>query len=632
MRKKNILILFCLILYIGVHAQSRYTTTNTKAINAYERSAIYLNQQLYNTAIKELQTSLKYDSTFLEAHHRLADIYKTQKEYTKAIHEYLKIVDANPNFTKQLNFLLGECYFSIGDYQKAKNLFEKYLDQDQLTQTKIEKTKKYLINCNFSIEAIKNPVPYKPTNLGPNVNTKFQEYLPTITADDNVLIFTRKTTGEDFFISTKNYEEWGLAIPLSNTVNTKGNEGAQCITPDGQYLFFAACNRPDGYGKCDIYSSKLTGNTWSVPENLGAPINTNYWESQPSISADGKTLYFVSDRKGGFGKNDIWKTTYLSNNKWSNPVNLGPNINTAEDEISPFIHPDNKTLYFSSDGWPGFGEKDIFFSRKTDSNNWSTPTNLGFPINTPQEESSLFVSNDGKKAYFASNNLGGFGELDLYTFELYEEARPEIVTFVKGVVSDKKTQAKLQAYFEIIDVQSGDVLIQSNTNDLTGQFLASLPVGKIYALNVNKEGYLFYSDNFSLVEKKNSEPFILNIPLQRIEVGNKITLKNIFFETGSFKIRNESRFELNKLISFLKTNPLVSVEIGGHTDNIGEDKINQLLSVNRAKAVFDYLVGAGIAPERLTYKGYGKNVPVDSNTTESGRANNRRTEIIILRN
>jgi outer membrane protein OmpA-like peptidoglycan-associated protein/tetratricopeptide (TPR) repeat protein len=626
------LFLFLSLSSLLLFAQTDYSTTNKKAISYYERAGVYVDQRLYNSAIKELQNALVLDSNFLEAQHRIADIYRIQKEYLKAKEGYMKVLRIKENFSPQSSYYLAECYFKLSDYYNAKIWFEKFLLQEGISDKRKTAAQKYIIHCSFAAEAIKHPVPYDPKNLGPSINTRAEEYLPTITADDSTLIFTRKNVTEDFYISAKTTNGWELARPLSNKINTSGNEGAQCISPDGQYLFFAGCDRKDGLGKCDIYYSKLIGNEWSEPKNLGEPVNSPAWESQPTLSADGKTLYFVSDRRGGQGSYDIWQSRFLSEGKWSEPRNMGPNINTAEEEISPFIHPDNQTLYFGSQGWPGFGEYDIFFSKKKNDGTWDKPKNIGYPINTPEDENSLFISNDGKQAYFASSNLKGMGGVDLYSFDLYQEARPQPVTFVKGYVRDKNTGQKLRADFEIIDIASGDTLTQSNSNALSGQFLASLPVGKDYALNVNKENYLFYSDNFSLENKSYTDPFIIYVDLQKIEVGNKIALKNIFFETNSFKLKNQSKFELNKLVQFLKTNPKVILEIGGHTDNTGDDKSNLLLSNNRAKTVYDYLIKNGITAVRLKYKGYGETSPVDSNTTEKGKANNRRTEVKIIGN
>ena len=611
-------------------AQNTLSSKNAKALSAYQRSNIAINQRLYNTAIRDLEEAIRVDANFVEAHFRLADVLKITKDFRRSLAEYQIVKSQNPNISKHLDYELGEVYFMLHVYDTALMYFENYSKVLDLSENRQRELNKYLKNTRFSVEAVKKPVPYQPENLGLNINTPNQEYLPTITADDSTLIFTRRSNQEDFYISKRTASGWDKAVTLSNAINTTGNEGAQCISPDGQYLYFAGCSRADGFGKCDIYYSKLVGNEWSKPVNIGEPINTMYWESQPSISPDGKTLYFVSDRKGGYGSYDIYRSNYLGNGKWSRPVNLGPSINTEGVEFSPFIHNDNTTLYFSSNGWPGFGENDIFYSRKNSNGTWGPAQNLGYPINTSQEESSLFISNDGKKAFFASSTLKGQGGLDLFTFELHEAARPLPVTYVKGLVFDKLTKNKLGSTIEIIDISNGDTVAQTNSNEASGQFLASLPSGKTYAFNVYSDGYLFYSDQFELKNKRTVEPFKLMVPLEPIKVGAKIALRNIFYESGSYKLKNESMYEITKLVQFLKENADVRIEISGHTDNTGVDQANLTLSTNRAKSVYDWLIKQGIAADRLVYKGYGKSQPLEPNTTEAGKAKNRRTEIKII--
>lgn len=629
--KKHFILIVLFLLSVSCFAQEKLSSSNARALSAYQRSNLSINQKLYNTAVRDLEEALRHDPNFLEAHYRLGDVYKIQYQFRKALEAYQFVEKTNPYLTKHLGFEIAECYFNLHRYDSALFYFEAYAQTPDLSENRKKILNKYLVNARFSAEQILKPVPYEPKNLGPNINTANQEYLPTVTADDSTIIFTRRSNHEDFYISSRVDESnWTKAVSLSNIINTSGNEGAQCISPDGQYLYFAGCGRADGLGKCDIYYSKLEGNAWSKPQNIGAPINSPYWESQPSISPDGKTIYFVSDRKGGYGSYDIYLSRYLGNGKWSNPVNLGPNINTDGSELSPFIHSDNQTLYFSSDGWPGFGEHDIFMSKKQANKMFEKAKNIGYPINTSQEESSLFISNDGKKAMFASANLEGFGGIDLYAFELYEEARPNKVTFVKGNVFDKTNQQKLFSNVEIIDVATGDTVAQTTSNELSGLFLASIPVGKTYAFNVYREGYLFYSDQFVLKNTKNVLPYYLPVPLSPITIGAKISLKNIFFETNSFTLQNESKYELMKLKEFLKSNAAVRIEISGHTDNVGADAANQTLSTNRAKSVYNQLIKLGIEPNRLVFKGYGKSQPVDVNTTEAGRANNRRTEIKII--
>ncbi|MGZ3820401.1 MAG: OmpA family protein, partial [Mucilaginibacter sp.] len=462
------------------------------------------------------------------------------------------------------------------------------------------------------------------------INTADDEYFPAITADENTLIFTRKiNNNEDFYKSIKVDGKWQTATFLSDRINTaRFNEGAQSLSQDGKVLFFTGCNRPDGLGRCDIYVSQKKGNDWGKPFDLSPPVNTPGWESQPSISADGRTLYFVSNRKGGYGGYDIWKST-LTEKGWSEPENLGPNINTSMDEQSPFIHPDDSTLYFCSDGWPGMGGKDLFVSRLGKDGKWQKPENLGYPINSSGDENGLTLTANGNYAFFSSNKLSGQGGFDIYTFELPENLRPHRVTYVKGIVLDAVTKQPLESAVEIVDLAKNIPVYQDYSSPEQGDFLATLTTGKDYGLNISRDGYLFYSANFSLAGHEDKNPFDITALLQPIEVGNKVILKNIFFDTNKFDIKTESKPELQKLINFLTLNRNVHIEVSGHTDNVGSDQFNQTLSENRAKAVYQYLVANGVDASRLVFKGYGETQPIASNDNDEGRSRNRRTEFKI---
>nr|MBA3970872.1 PD40 domain-containing protein [Bacteroidota bacterium] len=498
----------------------------------------------------------------------------------------------------------------------------------------------------FAINAIKNPVPFDLKNMGTAINSSLDEYFPAVTADEQTILYTRnnrteaKHLQEDFLVSKKIDNVWQAAVPIGSGINTSGNEGAPCLSSDGQVLFFVACAESAdgayaggrrGFGSCDIFYAEKEGENWSKPFNMGSIINTNQFESQPSFSADGKTLYFVSARPGGIGETDIYSSTLKPDNSWGAPRNLGPMINTPGKEETVFIHPDGKTLYFGSNGHVGMGGLDLYVSRMNSKGQWGSPVNLGYPINTYGDENSILVATSGNVAYMASNRAGGQGGLDLYQFDLYEAARPGKVTYAKGEVFDVKTKAPLGAHVELLDLETGLVVLESNANTSNGEFLMSLPVDKNYALNVSHSGYLFYSENFSLKELADQgKPFILKVPLQPIEVENVIELKNVFFETAKFDLKPESKAELNKLVAFLTVNKTMKGELSGHTDNLGDKKMNQVLSQNRAKAVYDYLIANGINAARLTYKGYGDTKPKVANDTDEHRQMNRRTEFKVI--
>ena len=631
---KIILIVFCLV-PLALFAQKQVSSTNKQAQKAYEQARQYISYKLFDKAISELNQAVALDNSFLAAYQQLGDLYRKSGNFSKALNNYRKILEIDPEFHPLTYFGIAESELNTGDYANAKQHFNKYLTYPDLSTLSKEKINKYISDCTFSLEALKRPVLFKPVNMGPAINTTEDEYLPVITADEEMIIFTRQANrNEDFYKSIKRNGEWSASEFLSKEINTSNfNEGAQNISPDGNYLFFTGCNRPDGLGRCDIYISKREGNDWSKPFNIGGPVNTAGWESQPSISADGRTLYFVSTRQGGYGGYDIWSSELNSDGTWSGPVNLGPDINTAYDEQSPFIHPDNESLYFSSNGWPGLGNKDLFLSRKAYSGEkqtgWQKPENLGFPINTFAEESGLSISNSGKLAFFSSNQKEGYGKLDIYSFELPEKMKPKTVTYVKGKVFDNTSKEELEAQIQITNLKNEKTIYDEITDPENGQFLATLPAGNSYGLTVSKEGYLFYSQNFTLTGDHENKPFSIEVPLQKIEIGGMVILNNIFFETNKYDLLPESKTELQQLIFFLKENPTISIEIGGHTDNIGEDESNLILSKNRAKTVYEYLIINKIPLKNISFKGYGESQPISDNTTEQGRKNNRRTEFKI---
>jgi outer membrane protein OmpA-like peptidoglycan-associated protein len=629
---KKIIIVF-LVLLINQIAFSQ----NGEASELIKSAKINFQQKKYENAIKVLNQAKKLDKYNIDIYFLYGEIYYELNKMDEIINLYTEASKEIGDKEPIIFLMLGNTQISNGDYVNAEINLNKYLLNKNAEQRYLQHVKHDIEVCKFAINAKNNPVPFNPENLGAGVNSKYDEYLPALNAEENTLVFTRKLPSsidgseqEDFYISNKNDKIWQNSKAIGNNVNTDNNEGAQSLSADGKYLFFTACNRPDGLGGCDIYLTKKGDNgSWTKPINIGEPINTEDWESQPSISPDSKTLYFTSNRKGGKGKLDIWKSTIGKDGKFGSPINLGDSVNTKDNEISPFIHVDNKTLYFSSDGKIGMGGFDLYKINKSSDSTWGSPLNLGYPINTNTDENSLIVNAQGNIAYYASNRENGYGGIDLYKFELYKEAQPQSVTYFKGKIFDEKTKLPLNAKFELIDLDNDTVLIEAYSNKKTGEFLICIPTDKNYMLNVNKEQYIFYSDNFLLKSEKQSKHFIKDIPLSKIEKGNKLVLKNIFFDTDSYNLKEESKIELRKLINFLIDNQGINIEIGGHTDNVGNDVHNFELSENRAKTVKSYLVLNKISENRLTYKGYGETQPIATNETEEGKSQNRRTEFII---
>jgi len=648
MKLKSLLLpitfLILLLSFTGVSAQTSPLSTKSKKATALFTEAIdYYNRKDFTKAMRILDKAIQDDPVFVEAFILKGDIFSEEHYPREAIGQYKKSIVANPDFSQVLYFIVANVELQTGLYEDARKDYEKFLSYPDQPKDKQAKASKNIKSCDFGISSMAHPVPFKPKNLGDSINSQYDDYINAITADDQQLFLTRKLPrvhhvptestefNEDFYKAVKTDSVWHKAINLGPPVNTEENEGALCISPDGKYIFFAACNRPDGFGSCDLYWSKKTGDIWSDPKNLGSVVNSSAWDSQPSFSSDGKTLYFASTRQGGKGSSDIWKTELQPDGSWSVPINLGDSINTAFEEMAPFIHPDNRTLYFGSRGHQGMGGFDLFYSRMDADGKWTTPVDLGYPINTYADEINLVVNAKGDVAYISSDKLGGKGGMDIYSFKLYKEAQPVMVTYFKGIVFDKETKKRLEAKFELIDLAIGKTVSCSFSDPVSGEFLLSLPTEKDYGLNVSKPGYLFYSDHFALRgENSKMKPFIYNVPLQPIRVGETVILKNIFFDTDKYDLKEESLSELAKLIQLLQGNPEIHIELSGHTDNHGSADHNIVLSRNRAQAVYDYLIVNGIAKERLSYSGFGMTRPIDTNDTETGRANNRRTEFKVV--
>jgi len=645
---KHTIFIILLILNISAFAQT-FSSKNKKATEYFLKALSRYNSYNYEEAVYWSEQALKKDKNFIEVYYLLSDIFGETKNYDEQIKALKKAISLKPDKPAQVYFTLAKTELKTGKYEAAKKDFE--------LLKKYDKSNKYgaqaellIKKCDFGIEAIKNPVEFNPVNLGKNINSEYDEYLPGLTADESTLIFTRLIPSgrmsvdgiyekqEDFFISKKENGIFMPAEPFGFPLNTGGNEGAQSISADGRLLFFTSCEYEKGksahgktYGSCDIYVSEKEGGTWGKPKNLGPQVNSKYWESQPSFSADGKTLYFASNRPGGKGGIDIWKTEMKEDGTWTEPVNQGDSVNTPGHDQSPFIHYDGKTLYFSSDGHPGMGKSDLFLSRKDKNGHWQKPENLGYPINTFDEEVSLTVNAKGDKAFFASSKKSEFGGIDLYTFDITGKNKPLPVTYVSGIVFDKETGERISAEIKLYDIKTGKETARTHSDKINGKYLVCLPAGKDFAFKVSQKGYLFFSENFNLQNTEDSlRTYKFDIALSPIKKGERTVLKNIFFDTDSYKIKPESYVELENLYNFLIKNPSVKTEISGHTDNTGNETHNKQLSLNRAKAVYDFLIQKGIPANRLTYKGYGSSMPADSNNTDEGKQNNRRTEIKIL--
>jgi outer membrane protein OmpA-like peptidoglycan-associated protein len=638
---RQLTVIMLLAFFVPVLAQAQPGASSKRALKAYtqaESAYIALN---YGEAIRFAGMAIELDGSYIDPYLLLGDIYADIGDAPNAVQSYKKAVAMDPFYYPEAMLLAGKMELENGLYHEAKIDLMTYLHLDSLTETARIRMDELLARCEFGIRAISNPIPFDPENLGNQINTADDEFINAITVDDATLFLTtgiRSVDGavsslkdEDFYYSDKINGNWEWKIPIGPPVNSPRNEGALVISPDGRYLLFSACHRPDGYGSCDIYLSFRKGDQWDVPFNLGPVVNTADWETQPCLSSDGRTLYFVSNRPGGCGGSDIWQSSYLPSGKWSEPVNVGDLVNTKADEMTPYIHPDNRTLYFSSKGHPGMGGADLFIARMDPAGRWCTPVNLGFPLNTFADEINLIVDASGTYAYLSSNKLGGYGGMDIYRFILYPEARPVAVNYMKGMVYDAFSGKRLASAFQLIDLSTGKIVVESVSDSISGEFLLAIPTNADYALNVSARDYLFYSGNFSLSGIHSiDEPFFVDVPLQPIHTEQIVILRNIFFDTDEYVLKEESEIELDRLVKFLNDYPSIRIEIRGHTDDQGTKQHNDQLSERRAGAVFNYLIGQGIDAQRLEYNGYGFSIPIASNQSPEGRQMNRRTEFRVI--
>ncbi len=624
--------LYLLVFLLPTSCNSQKKPGSVKNAKEHYRKAEQLfEKRKYDEAIVEYQRTLNDDPTYSYALLAIGDCYSALNDVKNGKIFYDKYIAQYPNKTDAY-FALARLLKENLKFDEAIPYYEKYIAKEKTNSELVSRAAKLILDCKFAAIAVQNPVPFNPKNVGPEINTEVPEYFPSISADAQCFIFSRLVNRqqEDIFITHIENNEWIQSKPISDLINTEYNEGALCISSNGQYIFFSS-NKPDeNYGSHDIYFSLLQGNTWSKPFNAGPKINSKYWDSHPSLSSDGRTLYWLSTRPGGYGAEDIWYSCLDSTDHWTEAKNIGPTINTPFKEFTPFIYTDGNLLFFSSEGHPGMGGLDIFYSRRDTNGQWGEPKNLGYPINTKDVESGFILSADGKTAFFATEEKGNKYNIDIFTFTLYNEAQPKSVAYLKGIITDSKTGKIVKATVQLIDLETTRSAGTVQNNTATGEYLICLPPNKNYALNINAPGYLFYSENFEFKSISPLEPMRKNIQLKPISGGEKVVLDNIFFEVGKAELRSESKVELQKIFTFLTENKDVRLEISGHTDNTGDKIANQKLSENRAKSVVSFLTMKGIEASRLVAKGYGDTQPIYPNTTMENKSKNRRTEMKVL--
>lgn len=663
---KNIGLLFLAILFsIVTHAQNiEFKKANFKSNpTGYKNALKHLNQgdfhymnHLYAKALDEYLVANEFNPNNAVLNGKIGDcfLHSTQKE--KSLGFLKKASKLDSGIDGYYVYLLGRSFHIMNQFEDAISYYEKAKKMKSMKEPKLlEIASRGIEECNSGDELVRKPVNVKIENLAKTINTEYQEYVPVINADQSEMFFTSRRPGcvgggfdesigdhyEDLFYSEKENGEWKEAKNIGEPINSSRHDATVALSVDGNNLFLYKDNER-GIG--NVFMSVRKGLTWSEPEALPSPINSKNNEKSASFDNTGKIIYFVSDRSGGEGGLDIYKATLGEDLKWGNVENLGPTVNTQYDEDGVFMHADGKTLYFSSNGHNTMGGLDIFKST-LEKGIWSKPENLGFPVNSPDNELGFVVTANGETGYYSSDKIQGKGKRDIYQITfldvIKENNRPKL-TLYKGVIKDDKTGKPLAATIEVYDNEKGELLGTYESNSATGKYMISLPSGHDYGINVVSEGYLFYSENFNLPETRVYQEVKKDIGLEKIEVGRKVVLNNIFYDYNDAALRSKSHNELNKVVKLLNKNPKLRMEMSAHTDARGGDSYNLKLSQKRAQSCVDYLVKKGIDKSRLVAKGYGEKTPIVSEADidnlvrevakEEAHQKNRRTEFKVLGN
>ena len=658
---KRLFILFtCLFLSIHIYCQENNCLSITKSkqqeqleiainkINHGINSKFVESQKLYFSEATDILRSLndKEEYPIVNYYLALTYIYKPDNNFTLAEQYLKKVIDACPDDIPEAYFHLGKLAYTTNQKCDAINYFKKFLTYQGDFDTLFAEAKMLMKWSEEICKLINNPVPFNP-KLVKGISSQLDDYLVSLSPDNEIAYYTRKT--KDYQISGYKsepafQEKFYFSYRISDNVfdngkempypfNRNENEGGATITGNNKELIYTVCKMvtsPRQYYNCDLYSSKNIKGYWTDIVPLERVNRPDTWESMPSVTADGKELYFVSNRSGGVGGYDIYKSIKDENGEWSEPINIGKPINTSGDEKSPFIHTDTRTLYFSSNGRPGIGGYDIYYVKLNNNNEKTEVKNIGYPINTENDEVGFIVSIDGKYGYFSSNNIKNesLGGMDFYYFSLYNEAKPEEVILVKGNLKSEDTTKPIKATVQIKSLESKRVTFIPVDED--GDYVASLLKNEDYLLTIKGEDIVYQSTYVAAKDSITAPVIKLEMEVQPIEVGMHYRLHNIYFAFNSADILSSSQKVLDEFIVFLNDHPTMTISIEGHTDNVGSDEFNLILSENRAKAVYNYLVNNGIDANRLQYKGFGETAPIATNETEEGRAMNRRTEFVIL--
>ena len=627
----KILVLTLMLFQIALSclAQSSYEPPKIpeKYVRILSSAVLDADAGMTGPAIATIQELITRFPTWPEPRHQLSRIYYQAGKKNESIATLEEAISIDTNSQLQQLFTLGRLYEETSEFKKAMTIYEKVIlkgiHEPALAQRVAgnlraleEKTKAMAFDYTISLV----PIP-------DGINSVDHEALGRWTVDGIHIIFTRFVGGqEDLYIaklSNDGSPEWIEEFPF----NTEYNEGGHTISPDGKYLVYTSCDRRDGMGSCDLYLSVLTDSMWTTPVNMGPAFNSPGWDSQPSFGLDGLSIWFASTRPGGFGGSDIWFVQEISRGKWSKPKNAGPAINTTDNEESPFIHFDGRSMYFMRDGKNGLGGYDLYMSRKALDGTWQEPVNMGSPINSVSDEGALAIHPDGRRAMITRKVEERRNEL--FEFNLPERFQSSPVQVLYVHVSDSETGAPVRAQVEVFEFDGRDTIRTSQTADVNGKITITLELNKPYGLIGTAENYMIHSTHLPADSSRIRQHDFKMTPLAKM-TDKAVVLENIFFETGSAVLLPASYPELRKLLQVLHENPTMKIEIRGHTDNVGTEEDNQVLSDNRAKAVFQYLINNNIDTSRLSYKGFGETHPIAQNESEAGRQKNRRTEFVIL--
>jgi len=620
-----------------LHAQSNGSRKKAEKIMAQANGAFDMGD--FKKALSLAEKASSTDKSYSDPYALQAAIYEYFKDSGQAMEAHRQCIAADPLYQPAYYFA-ASYLFQLGrldesqsymDAMKVAAEIDGYNPSDHAgsrgMQARMVRLQEGLDMAMSDFMQVKD---LAIENLGNKVNSKGHEYWPGLSIDSRTLVFTRLVDmQEDFYVSYWQQGDWTSARPAPGDMNTNENEGTTAMSSDGRTLIYTVCNQ-GGYGSCDLFVSRLVPNPngpdrWSARENLGPVINSRSWDAQPSLSGDGHTLVFASARPGGLGGKDLWMST-LQNGRWTEPKNLGAPINTTGDEEAPFLHYDGMTLYFSSDGHPGYGQKDLFVSRRTAGLSWSEPQNLGLGLNTPKDDIGIYIDAKAESGLFASDREGGEGGLDIYRFHVPQTLKPMAVTYVQARIFNRITGQPLAARLGLVEVAAKRTLL----TDSTEQVLVPLVPGGNYAWNAYADGFMFQSLNFQPTAQGLDSPFVVDIFLEPVVVNQRLVLENIFFDTDKSNLKPESEVELARVMDWLNQNPKLHIEISGHTDSEGSEDYNLELSNRRAGTVAGYLIEQGVNAQRIQFKGYGETQPIASNETEQGRAKNRRIEMKII--